>query len=87
MLVFYVMDLALSGKLFCTRTGLVFSFEYMTILLGEAVLPFSCLSPVSMGSTLKGKNLVLVEQILSFKIRPHLGGEHCPAEEKRKYMY
>ena len=41
-------------------------------LPGEATLLFSFLLPFSMGSTLKGKNLLHKEQILSFMSRPQL---------------
>ena len=37
---------------------------------GEVTHPFSLLPPFSMGSTLKGMNLLLEEQILSCKGRP-----------------
>ena len=42
-------------------------------LSGEATLPFSVSLPSQMGSPLKGMNLLLEEQILSFKSRPHSG--------------
>ena len=48
-------------------------FMSMGILSWEAALPAPFFHPFFMGSTLKGKNLLLVEQILSFKSRPRFG--------------
>ena len=45
----------------------------MGTLSGEATLPFSVSLPSQLGSSLKGTNLLLQEQILSFKSRPHSG--------------
>ena len=45
----------------------------MGTIKGEAILPFSFLPRLAMGSTLKEKNLLPKEQILSFKISPHCG--------------
>ena len=39
----------------------------MDSLLGEVTLPFQFHLPFLMESTLKGKNLLLMEQILSFR--------------------
>ena len=55
MLSFYVMGKALIDRLSCTRAGLVFNSAYI----------------INEGSNLKGKNLLSLEQIHSYKSRLH----------------
>ena len=56
----------------------------MGALPGETTPPFSFCLPFPMGSTLKGKNLLLLEQILSFKSIPHFGKSEMSRGENRK---
>ena len=56
-------------------------FKMNECTLEEATVPFSLMIPFSMGSSLKGKNLLPREQILSFKIRPLLKGFYCPGKQ------
>ena len=53
---------------------LLFSaLRLMGTLSGEAIHLFSFLPPSHLGSTLKEKNLLLLEQILFCKSRPYFG--------------
>ena len=58
-------------KIFVSKN---FAVKVNGYTFGQATLPF--LFPSQWGSTLKGKNLLLQEQILSFKNRPHSGKLH-----------
>ena len=66
---FYMLD----SQLMCIGT-----------LLGGMTLSVSLLPPFSVGSTLKGKNLLLREQILSFKSRLQFGRDLSYKKSNRK---
>ena len=55
----------------------------MNTLSGEVTLPFHFCVPSNVGSTIKGKNLLQEEQILSFKSRPLLKGFCFPEKQAR----
>ena len=56
----------------------------MGTLSGEVTLSFTYLLLFSKGFNLKGKNLLLLEQILSFKSKPHIGMAMSVREANRK---
>ena len=56
----------------------------MDSLSGEVILLFTYLFPSQEEFTLKGKNLLLLEQILSFKRKPQFGRDMSAREANRK---
>ena len=58
--------------------------DWRFILSGEATLPLSFLPHFPRGSTFKGKNLLLWEQILVFKSRPHSERASLTRDANRK---
>ena len=60
------------------------TLRWMGTLSGEVTQSFSYLLLSSRGFTLKGKDLLLSEQILSSKSRPHFGMAMSAKEANRK---
>ena len=58
----------------------------MVTFSGEATLPFSFLPPLPMESTLKGKNFLPREKILSFKSEPYIEKAFVSREAKKEVM-
>ena len=67
------------------NSGIFFLYFFHKTLSGEATLPISFLPNLSFGGLLlKGKNLLLEEQILCFKRRPHLDRVFAPENSKQE---
>ena len=54
----------------------------ITFVSDKPTLPFYLLLPSSIGANLKGNNLLLLKQIVSFKSRPHFWKGYVDNERK-----